>query len=278
MEKLRRALEKAKEARSPVEGQTEPGKVGTLAGGRGFEDDWRAPVYSTSRHVALDPKRLAAGRCVCVEPGAPEAEPYKVLRAQILQRAREHGWNSFMITSAVPGEGKTTTAVNLALIFAKEFNQTMLLVDCDLRRQDVHRLMGYESPAGLTDHLLGTRPLREIIVWPGVEKLSVISGGPTVAESAELLGSPRMRSLVTEMKSRYPDRVILFDAPSLLEGADAIVLAQLVDAVLVVVRAGRTPLPEVRRAVELLPVGKLLGLVMNRCDAHQAGRGFTPRR
>ncbi len=278
MERLRRALERANQGRPSVDTDCAPGRVGTLPGGPGPEGEWRAPVYSKSRHVSLDPKRLSAGRCVCVDPGAPEAEPYKVLRAQILQRARQHGWKSFMITSAVSGEGKTTTAVNLALIFAMEFNQTTLLVDCDLRRQDVHRLMGYESQAGLTDHLLGTRPLQEIIVWPGVEKLSVISGGRTVAESAELLGSPRMRSLVSEMRGRYPDRFILFDAPSLLEGADAIVLAQLVDAVLVVVRAGFTPLPELRRAVELVPADKLLGRVMNRCDGLHMGQGFTPRR
>jgi protein-tyrosine kinase len=278
VERLRRALEKAKGGRALVENQLEPGNLGAPPGSRESEVEWRAPVYSKSRHVSLDPKRLAAGRCVCADPSAPEAEPYKVLRAQILQRARQQGWNSFMITSALSGEGKTTTAVNLALIFAMEFNQTTLLVDCDLRRQDVHRLMGYESPAGLTDHLLETRPLQEIIVWPGVEKLSIISGGRTVAQSAELLGSPRMKSLVSEMKGRYPDRVILFDAPSLLEGADAIVLAQLVDAVLVVIRAGFTPLPELRRAVELIPGNKLLGLVMNRCDGLHMGHGFTPRR
>ncbi len=86
-----------------------------------------------------------------------------------------------MVTSAKPGEGKTLTAINLAITLAKEFNQTVLLVDCDLRKQDVHRRFGYESDKGLGDYLLNECSMNEIISWPGVEKLTLISGGRIIA-------------------------------------------------------------------------------------------------
>ena len=169
-----------------------------------------------------------------------------------------------MVTSALPGEGKTLTSINLALTFAKEFKQTALLVDCDLRQQQVHSLMGFPSDRGLVDYLMDDCPITELFVWPGVEKLSVISGGKTVRDSCELLGSPGMRDLVQEMKHRYPERYVFFDAPAILTSADAIAFAPLVDYILVVARAGQTSLKDINRAVELLPPEKLLGLVMNR--------------
>ena len=222
-----------------------------------------SPSYTMSRSITLNPQVMLANRCVGFQQDSPELEYFRVLRTQILQRSRGGG-NSVMVTSAFPGEGKTLTAINLAFTFAKEFKQTALLVDCDLRRQQIHKVLGFASERGLADYLLEDCPIRELFVWPGVEKLSVISGGKTVAESSELLGSPGMRNLVTEMKERYPDRYIFFDVPPILTNADALAFAPLVDYIIVVVQAGQTPLPDVNRALGLLPSGKVLGLVMNR--------------
>jgi non-specific protein-tyrosine kinase len=169
-----------------------------------------------------------------------------------------------MITSALPGEGKTLTAINLAFSIAREFQQTVLLVDCDFRNQAVQEYLGFPGDRGLIDYLAGNRPMSEIIIWPGVEKVTVISGGRTVQESSELLGSPRMKELVAEMKTRYPDRYILFDLPPVLSGADALSFASQVDHIVLVVEAGRTPREEVQRALGLLPREKVLGLVLNR--------------
>lgn len=225
---------------------------------------WCSPNYSTSRTVRLDPERLRRNRCVGLFSDAPEIAPYKVLRTQIQHRARSRGWNAIMITSANPGEGKSLTAINLALTLAKEFDQTVLLVDGDLRRQDIRSILGLDSPFGLADYLMDDRPLSDLIVWPGIEKMTLISGGRTIQDSAELLGCPRMRELVREMKERYADRSVLFDVPAVLSGADAIAFAPLVDAILMVVAEGVTPIGDVRKAVELLPAEKILGFVMNR--------------
>lgn len=223
-----------------------------------------SPVYSLSRSVQLNPRVMSVNRCVAFLPDSPEVEFYRQLRTRVLQLSNGEGGATVMVTSALPGEGKTLTAINLALTFAREFKQTALLVDCDLRQQQVHSLMGFPSERGLVDYLMDDCPITELFVWPGVDKLTVISGGKTVRDSCELLGSPGMRDLVHDMKHRYPERYVFFDAPSVLTSADAVAFAPLVDYILVVAQAGRTSLKDINRAVELLPAEKVLGLVMNR--------------
>ncbi len=224
---------------------------------------WVSPSYTQSRTAPLNPLTAVANRCVAALPNSSDVEPYRLLRTQILQKTEQSGGRAVMITSPLPGEGKTTTAINLAFTFAREFKQTVLLVDCDFRRQRIHDMLGIKSGKGLVNHILNDEPISDLMIWPGIEKLTLISGGRTVQESAELLESPRMKALVSEMKSRYPDRYIFFDAPAALSSADALALAPQVDYIVVVVSAGFTPLSEVRRTLELLPPEKVLGLVLN---------------
>jgi non-specific protein-tyrosine kinase len=227
---------------------------------------WCSPTYTQSRTLPLNPLTAAENRCVAVLPNSPDVEVYRLLRTQIMQKTEQSGGRTVMITSPLPGEGKTTTAINLAFTFAREFKQTVLLVDCDLHRQRIHELLGIRSEKGLANHLLNDEPISDLIIWPGIEKLTVISGGRTIQESTEVLGSPRMKALVQDMKARYPDRYIFFDVPAVLTSADALALAPQVDYILMVVSAGCTPLSEVKRALQLLPGEKILGLTLNNCN------------
>ena len=224
---------------------------------------WVSPRYAQSRSVHLDPSRLQANRCVGLMPEAAESNYYKVLRIQLGQRLKERGWNCVMITSVRAGEGKTVTAINLAAMFAREFDQTVLLVDCDLARQPIQHRLGYAHDKGLVDYVLDGCPLERIIVWPNIEKLTLISGGRTLPDATELLTSPRVRDLIGEMKHRYADRLIFFDLPPLLGSADALAFAPLVDGIVIVVEKGRTPLPDINKAVGLVPQEKVMGLVLN---------------
>jgi non-specific protein-tyrosine kinase len=174
-----------------------------------------SPQYSKSRPVQLNPNFVADNRCIAILSNAPEIEPYRVLRTQMLHRLREMGGKTVMITSAVPDEGKTITAVNLALTIAKDFHETVLLVDADLRKQKVHAYLGIESDKGLVDYLTHDEPVGNLIIWPGIDKLTLISGGAPIWERAELLGSLKMKQLVQEMRERYADRyVFLMCLPS----------------------------------------------------------------
>jgi len=260
--KLRKALDKAKLAReglvqtSLVEKQKKKEEK--------KNEEWRPPVYSESTHIELNTETILNNRCVCIEPNSPEIDCYKVLRTKIQLLTREKGWNTVMITSPQPAEGKTLTSINLALTFSKVYNQTVLLVDCDLRHQNVHKLLGFRSNSGLMNSLLKDQPLEELIIWPGVDKLTLISGGQTMDNSSELIGSPQMETLVQEMKSRYEDRYIIFDTSPLLIGDDAIALARYIDSIIMVVEEGRTSMRDVKKALEMLPQEKFLGFVLNR--------------
>jgi non-specific protein-tyrosine kinase len=260
--KLRKALDKAKLAReglvqtSLVEKQQTREKIPP--------EEWRPPVYSESSHIELNTETILNNRCVCIEPTSPEIDCYKVLRTKIQLLTRQKGWNTVMITSPQPAEGKTLTAINLALTFSKVYNQTVLLVDCDLRHQNVHKVLGLQSNSGLMNNLLKDQPLEELIIWPGVDKLTLISGGRTMNDSSELIGSPQMKTLVQEMKSRYEDRYVIFDTSPVLIGDDAIALAHNVDSIIMVVEEGRTSMRDVKKALEMLPQEKFLGFVLNR--------------
>ncbi len=231
---------------------------------------WVSPNYSKSRAVHLDPAVLADKRCVGIFPYAREAEVYKVLRTQILEATKEKGGNTIMVTSALPGEGKTLTAINLAFTFARLFEQTVLLVDGDLKQQAIHKTLGFASDKGLIDHLVDDTLLSDLMIWPGIDKLTLISGGRSVTESAELFRSTRMKDLVNEMKTRYPDRYVFFDVPPILGGADTLDFVPLVDHVIVVVQYGVTPIDAVKKAVELIPQEKVIGFVLNRREGKPA--------
>jgi protein-tyrosine kinase len=225
---------------------------------------WVSPLYSQSRFLQVDMKAALENRCVAMLPDTPETEPYKILRTRVLHRAQEKHGNTMMITSALPGEGKTLTSINLALTFARHFKQTALLVDCDLRNPSVHRYLGLPGEKGLVDYLLDGVNISDLIIWPGIEKITILSGGKPFPESGELLGSPRMKEVLVDMKDRYPDRYVIFDVPPVLSAADALAFAHLVDHVILVVQAGKTPLPDVKKALDLLPQEKVLGIVLNR--------------
>ncbi len=242
---------------------------------------WLSPEYSQSRTVHLDPGFIVRNRCIAYMDNCPEAEAFRVLRTRLLQRTRGAGGNTIMVTSALPEEGKTLVTINLALTFAREFEHTVLLVDGDLRKQSVHKYLGTAGEKGLIDYLADGMPVTELMTWPGIEKMTLISGGRPFHESAEMLGSPRMKELIADMKGRYPERYILFDAPPIMAGADVLTLAPLVDHIIVVVRAGKTSMEDVRKALGYLPKAKVLGLVLNHCEPKASSRrgvraGATP--
>ena len=225
---------------------------------------WVSPVYSNSRSVELDSAGVLGNRCIAVDNKIPETEIYRILRSQILHRCEEGDYGkTIMVTSAVPQEGKTVTAINLAMTLAREFSQTALLVDCDFRSQQIHKTLCYESKRGLADYLLHDTPFSDIVVWPNIEKLTIISGGRPIGASSELLGSPGMRQLIADMKSRYPERFVIFDSPPVLTCSDTLALAPLVDGVVVVVRADKTSRTDILKALDMLPRDKILGLVLN---------------
>ena len=274
--KLQKAIDKAKKLNSPEAAPDADRSINRRADA--LEDNGVPPVYVESKCCELDDTGDLNKRCVCASLDTPVLDFYKVLRTRILQQTKPKGWNTLMVSSPRPSEGKTLTAINLSLTIAKAFGQTALLVDCDLNQQQVHRYLGLESDKGIVDYLLDGVPLKDLIIWPKIDKLTLISGGRTISESAELLGSQRMKDLVTEMKTRYGDRYVIFDVPPLLSGADALTFSPLVDGIVMVVEEGRTPIKEVEKALDLIPKEKFLGFVLNKARITQNGYYSYQRR
>jgi len=178
----------------------------------------------------------------------------------------DHG-NLILVTSSVMGEGKTTTSVNLALSIAQERDHTVLLVDCDVVKQGVSRMLGVSSMPGLIDVLEDDYfTIGDALLRTDVPELSVLAAGKQHEYVTELLASQRMSSLVEEMSSRYDDRVIIFDAPPLLPTPQTQVLASLVGQIVFVIEAGQTPQSAVEEALDMIRGDKPIGLVLNKSE------------
>lgn len=216
------------------------------------------------------------------------AEEYRHIKRPLLQNAFgtpvggaiEHG-NIIMVTSARPSEGKTFTAINLALSIALERDKTVLLVDADVARPSVGKVLKISPGRGLVDYLAdGNVNLSDIMRRTNVPKLRILSAGRPHPHSTELLSSARMSELVRELATRYPDRVVIFDSPPLLATSEASVLAQLVGQIVMVVEANKTRRQELKAALELVDSDKYIGLVLNKsrrpfgADYYSYGYGY----
>jgi capsular exopolysaccharide synthesis family protein len=257
MEQIERALRKAREHRQwsrPVRPYNEPASHHRLSIG--------APPPQ-SRRVRLDPAALEEHRVIAGQVHGTLTDVYRSLRAQVLQTLAQIGTTSLGVTSANHGEGKTLTAVNLAVAIAMDVKHTVLLVDADLRSPAVARYLGIQPILGLSDYLTGEAEVSDCLLRSDVERLCILPARSHVGNSAELLASPRMLQLASELKDRYPDRIVIYDLPPLLSVGDTIGFLPSVDATLLVIRDGATRTTDLTRAIELLADHRLIGTVLN---------------
>lgn len=234
-------------------------------------------TYTRTRVLAPSSALLQENRVVGSVSHDAVADAYKILCIQVVQRLREREGNALAIVSAGQSEGKSLTAINLAISLAREVDQTVLLVDADLRKPSIHRFFGFRPDAGLSDHLISGVPLDRILVNPGIERFVILPGGRPLPNSAEMLGSVKMQKLVAELKERYPSRVVIFDLPPVLSVADALAFAPYVDAALLVVQENRTRREDILRALEMLGSMEVIGTVLNNSTTEMQPYG-TPKR
>lgn len=259
MERIKQALEKAR-----LERQTSGGAFASSPRS-GSENISTSVKYTQTRNVNVAKNILQERRIITGIEKNEFTHAYKVLRTQVFQRLRENGWNSLAITSPGLNEGKTLTAINLAISLAMEVNYTVLLVDADLHHPSVHSYFGIEAEYGLSDYLTADKPLSELLVHPEeIPGFVILPGGKPLANSAEMLNSPKMVRLVEELKTRYSSRIILFDLPPLLGTADTLAFSPHVDAALLVIEDGKTQAEDVKRAIGLLQGTKVIGTVLNK--------------
>lgn len=221
--------------------------------------------YSQTRTVKLNDEELKDRRIVAGFAHDPRSEPYRQLRGQILNKFRQNNWQTLAITSPNGGGGRTLTAMNLAISLSLEVNQTVLLVDLDLRQPGVASCIGVDDiEYGIVDYVNGDQSLEKILIHPGFERLVLLPGTPQGAFTSEILSSPEMKAVKDELVARYPGRLIIFDLPAVLSHDDALVFAPSCDATLMVLEEGGTKKKEIERAYQLLEGCNIIGSVLNK--------------
>ena len=271
MSRLKKALEKAKTARESDIQTSPPVSVTEAEKGSLMYDDELQVTYTKTKVVKVEPLVLKKNKVICLFPEDKMTDQLKILRTRILNRLEEIGGNCLLVTSANPYEGKTFTSINLAISIAQELSRSVLLVDADLRPQTPNHqdfgsdFLGFHSNSGLSDYLLQKAEIPDLLLNPKIKKLTILPGGDSLPNSAELLGSSRMKTLVTEMKKRYSnDRIIILDSPALLTCPDPLVLSRYADGILLVVESEKTPAKDLKRTMELLNGKPVLGTLMNK--------------
>jgi capsular exopolysaccharide synthesis family protein len=258
MDKIQLALKRSKEKRENS-GSSTRADAPCSPGGRP-----ERIVYTRTRSVKAPLSHMREHRVISAFEENEFVHAYKILRTQVIHRMRENGWNMLGVTSPGEKEGKTVTAVNLAISLAMEVGQTVLLVDADLRNPGVHRVFGIETDRGLAEYLADDISVESLLVHPDVGRVVVLPGGRKIGHSAERLTSPKMVALAEELKRRYPARMVLFDLPPLLNSADVLAFSPRLDAMMLVVEAGRTKKEEIEWALHLLRGTPLIGMVLNK--------------
>ncbi|MBI4684852.1 MAG: polysaccharide biosynthesis tyrosine autokinase [Nitrospirae bacterium] len=256
MSRIEKALEKAVKMR---EAAKEPvSSEGTIT----HDTKDAHPVFEAGTSF-LDAASVDRHLICITEPYSLAAEQYKKMRAQILKATDNGVLNTIMVASSDMQEGKTITAINLAVTMASAVDYTVLLVDADLRNPSIHKYLGIKPEYGLSDYLAGKVKISDVLIKPGIGNLIVLPAGEPPQNPAELLSSERMKNLVQELKVRYKDRYVIFDSSPILLTADSLSLCNFLDGILFVIQAAHTSEKTATKALSLIKGHNVLGIVFN---------------
>ena len=257
MEKIQQALERARKQRE--------GSDKSVSTHQSHSEDVQSIEYTRTKSMEGRVDLQRENRILSAMEHNDYADAFKILSTQVMQRMEEHQWSSLAVTSVGDDEGKTTTAINLGISIAKEIEYTVLLVDTNLRKPELHKYFGITPELGLSDYLQGDIDLADLLIKPGdIDNFVILPGGSPILHSTELLGSPKMCSLAEELKARYPKRIIIFDLPPVLKTADTLSFVPCVDCALIVVEDDTTKETELKETIEILSVTNIIGTVLNK--------------
>lgn len=209
-----------------------------------------------------------------LKPKTFEAEQFRMLKSHLLFPASGESPRSVLVTSAVPGEGKSFVAANLAISIAQSINEYVLLVDCDIRKPTLHKIFGFDDTIGLSEYLSDSVPLPSLFLKTNINKLTILPAGTPPENPGELLSSSKMSNLLQELKSRYQDRYIIIDTPPPKLTAETNIIAKQVDGVILVVKYGQTSRKMVFDLEDMFGKDKIIGAVFNMCSFKSAHYGL----
>src|SRR5882672_6166271 len=235
------------------------------------------PVRTTARSLNIDLDRLRSQSILTPDAvRTPVAEGFRRIKRRILANLANSKaaapTNLVMVSSDLPGEGKTFCATNLAISIALEMDRTVLLVDADVAKPSIPQVLGLTAEQGLMDVLRDPRIDLAHVLWStDIGKLTLLAAGTVHQHTTELLASDAMRELLREMAERYHDRIIIFDSPPLLAASEAGVLASQMGQIVVVVEAGKTSEEALKAALGRIESSNVAGLLLNKGEGPGLG-------
>jgi len=268
MDRIQKALEKAKakhQATVPEVAPVQEKKIKPVV-----EDPLQGPIdkisYTQTKVVEITPEMLAQKRVIAGIYNNHQSTVFRMLRTQVLTKMRNNDWQTIAITSPTAGEGKSLIASNLAVAIAMELNQTVLLVDLDLRNPSVSDYFSLDVELGLKDYLEQDITLTDVLINPSIKRLVILPGKGRAEDSAELLSGPKMARLVSDIKQQYDSRMIIFDVPPILQTDDVLIAANYFDSTLLVIEDGKNSEDDIVKSMQLLDGHNLIGTVLNKAD------------
>jgi exopolysaccharide/PEP-CTERM locus tyrosine autokinase len=211
-----------------------------------------------------NPSKIDHNLVALLKPDSFEAEQFRMLRSNLLFPLEGEPPRTILVTSAVPGEGKSFVSTNLAVTYALDIQYHVLLIDCDVRKPSIHKLFGYQNVYGLSEYLRGKMEVSSILLNTNITKLKILPGGKPPKNPSELLSSRRMSNLLKEVKAKYPDRYIIIDSPPPTLTAETNVLSRQVDGIVLVASYGSTRREDLVEVIDKFSREKILGIVINR--------------
>ncbi len=230
--------------------------------------------YEQTRVVSLNQDFLAKNRIVAFNKNNHLSLGFDILRTQVIKKMLKNGWHTMAITSPVAACGKTMVSINLAMSIAHHTNRTAMLVDFDLRRPAVSKTLGLPAGTSLNNVLSGEATIAESLINPGLDRLVILPTTMPVKNSSEVLSSRKVKNLVTELRDRYAERIVIFDLPPLLGTDDTMIMLSQVDCILVVVGNGMVSKADLIESMRYVDSDKLLGTVLNKSNSEQSDRGY----
>lgn len=265
MERIQAAIQKAKEQRGAAIGV--PAGAGAVGGfGRGPQRAPQVgPAWAELAAFDPEPRLLARNHVVTFEDVDPAHSHFDILRTKVLRTMRKNGWTSLGITSPTSGCGKTTVALNLAFSLAHQPDLRAVLVELDLRRPTMARLLGLKTPQSMASVLQGTRGVAESFVRYG-DTLAIGTNSQSVRDSAELLMNGRTADGVAAIRRAFLPDIVVYDLPPMLQSDDVMAFLPQLDCVLLVAGAEKSRLDEVDKCEkDLADQTDVLGVVLNSC-------------
>jgi capsular exopolysaccharide synthesis family protein len=263
MDKITKALEQARQKRHSLGSEVRAAEPANARVARQHTETVLDRPAKTIKSFHPDISFLENHRILNKDSSEDIIQPYKVLRTRLMHIMKEKGWTNIAVTSPNKNEGKSTVAINLAISIAASQNNNAALLDLDLWEPTVHTYFDYAPEVGLEAYFEKNQSLESLLVTPEMDGLAIAPASRPLKESSEYLSTGKSIELLSDAKSIMPDTIVVADLPPLLVSDDAISFFPYVDAVLLVIREGKTTKHDIEQALELLENVNIAGIILN---------------